>query len=279
MTVAIVTDSTAALPADVAEAHGVTVVPIWVTIGGRPYRDGGISQEELLERFDEGISTAGPSPGEFAEAIASADDGDGALVVTVSGAFSATVRSATVAAARFDGRARVVDTRTVAAAQGLVALAAGRAARDGASLQEAERAAAGAIEDVELVATLDTLEYLVRSGRVPGVAGWVGRRTRLRPVVQFVDGGIRPLRPAFSRDAALDRLVTRWRRSRADGARLHIAALHALDEATARRLLEDVVAEAPAETSFVSEFGAAMAAYTGPGVIGLAWRWESDAGA
>ena len=276
MTVAIITDSTAALPSDVAKSHGVTVVPIWVTVGGRPFKDGAISQDELVARFDEGISTSGPSPGELAEAIEDGATGDGALVLTVSGAFSATVQAARVAAASFGDAVRVVDTRSVAAAQALVVLEAARAARDGASLVEVERRALCAIEAVDLVATLDSLEYLVRSGRIPGVAGWVGARAHLRPVVQFARGGITPLRPAFSRDASIERVLTRWRRSRVDRARLHVAALHAMDETAARSLLDAVVSEVEPATAFVSELGAAMVAYTGPGVVGLAWHWEPD---
>lgn len=276
MTVAVLTDSTAALPAEVAEDRGITVVPIWVVVGGVPYRDGEISQTELLERFDEGISTSGPSPGEFEEALASAMGRDGAVLLTVSGNFSATIRAARVGAARFGEKVRVVDTRTVAAAQALVVLAAADAARRGGSLDDVERATLRSTREVELVATLDTLDYLVRSGRIPGVAGWVGARARVRPVVELADGRIRPLRPAFSRAASLDRVVARWKRSRRGNSRLHVAALHALDETTARSLQARVRAEVEPATSFLAEFGAAMVAYTGPGVVGLAWRWEPD---
>jgi DegV family protein with EDD domain len=279
MTVAVVTDSTAALPPEVAKEHGVTVVPIWLTIGGRPYQDGTISQQELLDRFDEGISTSGPSPGQFAEAIESSMGDDGAVVLTVSGNFSATPRAARVAAAGFGELVVVVDTEMVASAQALVVLAAARAAAAGASLADVEGAARAAIGRVDLVATLDTLEYLVRSGRIPGVAGWVGQRARLRPVVEFNQGRIRPLRPAFSRDASVDRVFARWRRSRREGESLHVAALHSMDEEAARRLLERVQEEARPQSSFISEFGAVMVAYTGPGVVGLAWHWEPHDGA
>ncbi|HZB75446.1 MAG TPA: DegV family protein, partial [Solirubrobacteraceae bacterium] len=69
MTVTIVTDSAAALPADLVERHRITVVPMWLTIGGESVREGERPLSELLG--DERVSTSGPAPGEFEEAIAS----------------------------------------------------------------------------------------------------------------------------------------------------------------------------------------------------------------
>ncbi|MDQ3877100.1 MAG: DegV family protein [Actinomycetota bacterium] len=276
MTVAVLSDSTAAIPPDIAAEYGITVVPIWLTVGGRAYQDGTLDQEELIARFDEGISTSGPSAGEFEDAISSVLADDGAVLLTVSGDFSATVRAARVAAGAFDGKVRVVDTKMVAAAQALVVMAAAAAAKAGCTLDEVEAAADRAIGEARLVATLDTLDYLVKSGRIPGVAGWVGKRAGLRPLVEFSGGKIHPLRPAFSRDAALTRVIARWKKSQDGDGRLHVAALHSMDEESARRLLDEVRSRVEPETAFLSEFGPAMVAYTGPGVVGLAWRWERD---
>ena len=85
---------------------------------------------------------------------------------------------------------------------------------------------------VRLVATLSSLDHLVRSGRVPGVAGWAGRRLGINPLFEFRGGKVLRLRPALSQEGALDRIVAMVRRSRPDEAgaepRLHVAALHAL---------------------------------------------------
>jgi fatty acid-binding protein DegV len=95
----------------------------------------------------------------------------------------------------------------------------------------------------------------VRSGRVPGIAGWAGRRLGINPLFEFRGGKVRRLRPALSQEAALDRIVGFVRRSRIEGARLHVAALHALAVDIARELLERVSSEAEPATSFVDEFG------------------------
>ena len=147
LSVAIVTDGACSLPAEMARERGVTVVPMWVTIGGRQYRDTEVSIEDLIGETVDGVSTSGPAPGELARAVEMADDGDGALVLTVSRKMSAVYDAARLASQLLVGRSvAVLDTGTAAGAQGLVVLAAAKAARAGqplsAVLAAAERAAA-----------------------------------------------------------------------------------------------------------------------------------------
>jgi fatty acid-binding protein DegV len=116
----------------------------------------------------------------------------------------------------------------------------------------------------------------VRSGRVPNLAGWAGRRLGIAPLFEFRDGGAHPMRPALGADAAIDRIVAQWHRSRIEGAGLHVAALHAHAPETGRRLLDAVVAEVEPVTAFVASFGTVMVVHTGPGLAGLAWWWEPN---
>ncbi len=273
MSVAIVTDTAAALPAELVDRHGITVVPMWLTLAGRNVRDDELSIEEVL-RYDE-VSTSGPSPGEFADAISSRLTDDGVLVLTIAATMSSTFGAAQTGAASVDGKVAVLDTSTAAGAQGLVVLAAARAVEAGGSLEEVQAAAAKAIDAVRLVAMVSDLDHLVRSGRVPEIAGWAGRRLGIRPLFEFLDGKPHRLRPAFSVDAAKDRMVAMLRRSRVPGARLHVAALHAQAPDEARELLSRVEAEQSPTTSFVGRFGTVMVAHTGPGLAGLAWWWET----
>ena len=109
---------------------------------------------------------------------------------------------------------------------------------------------------------------------MPNVAALAGRWVGLRPLFEFREGRARPLRPAFSREAALDRIVASWRVSRIDGARLHVAALHAQAEEEAKRLLEAVAGDVEPATAFVAAFSSVMVVHTGLGLVGLAWWWE-----
>ncbi len=275
MTVAVVTDSAAALPPELAARDNVTVVPMWLTVRGEAELEGTRGLEELV--VEEQVTTSAPTPGEFEHAVKEALSGsDGVVVLTIAGSMSATYQAAVVAGDAVGGPVRVVDTATAGGAEALVVLAAAHAAALGASLDEVADAARHVIARVRLIATVPTLDHLVRSGRVPGLAGWAGNRLGINPLFEFRGGKVRRLRPALSREAALDRIVGLVHRSRVPGARLHVAALHALALDVAEELLARVAtAEAPTE-SFIGEFGPVMVVHVGPGLAGLAWWWDDQ---
>lgn len=277
MSVAVITDSAAALPPELAAECRVSIVPMWLTVRGEAELEGTRALEDLV--VEDQVTTSAPTPGEFEQAI---KDGlrrsEGVVVLTIAGSMSATFQSAVVAGESVGGPVRVVDTATAGGAEALVVLAAARAAAAGAGLDEVDAAARHVIDRVRLVASVPTLDHLVRSGRVPGLAGWAGNRLGINPLFEFRGGKVRRLRPALSRDAALDRLVGLVRRSTVPGARLHVAALHALAVDVAHDLLARVTAGLEPATAFVGEFGPVMVVHTGPGLAGLAWWWEDPAG-
>ena len=273
MTIAVVTDSAAALPAELAVRHDVTVVPMWLTVRGVAELEGTRSLDDLVREPD--VTTSAPTPGEFEQAIKDRlRRSDGVLVLTIAGSMSATYDAARLAGESVGGPVRVVETATAGGAEARAVFAAAEAAAAGAGLDDVERAARHVIERVRLVATLPTLDHLVRSGRVPGLAGWAGNRLGINPLFEFRVGKVRRLRPALSRDAALDRMVALLRRSRVPGARLHVAALHALALDVAADLLARVRERDDPVAAFIGEFGPVMVVHTGPGLAGLAWWWD-----
>jgi len=271
MPVAVVTDSAAALPADVARDRSISVVPMWLTFDGTAVREGDVSLADMLTHPD--VKTAGPSPGEFAEVVEDQMTADGVVVLTIASEMSSTHEAAVLGAEAAGGNVRVVDTRTAAGAEALVVLAAADAAARGASIDEVVAAAERAIPEMRLVATLPSLEHLVRGGRVPNIAGWAGNVLGIAPLFEFRNGRARPLRPALGTEVAYDRIISRWRRDRVPGAALHVAALHANAAIDAQRLLDRVRETTEPEIAFVGQFGNVMVAHTGPGLVGLAWRW------
>ena len=273
MAVSIVTDSAAALPSEMAAEHDVTVVPMWLTIGDESLHDGERALGELLG--DARVTTSAPAPGEFEDAIRKRNDADGVLVLTIDSEMSGTYNAAALAAETVGGPVRVVDTRTAAGAEALIVLAAAAVAEAGGDLDTVEQAARRVVDEVRLVATVPTLDHLVRSGRVPGIAGWAGRRLNINPLFEFRGGKVHRLRPAIGQPAALDRIIGRFTRSKVDGARLHVTAVHALAADEANELLQRVEAEYTPATAFVGEFSSVMVVHTGPGLVGLAWWWET----
>lgn len=276
------TDSACSLPADLVEANGVTVVPMWVAIGGRQYRDGELSLAEVLSRVGEGLSTSGPAPGELAKAAREADRGEGVAILTLSREMSGVYQSARLATELLEGEnVAVVDTGTAAGAEGLVVLAAAGAAQQGRPLGSVIEEAGRAAGRVRLLATLPSLDYIARSGRVPGAAAWGTRWLGLNPIFEFRHGKARPLRPARGSRVARQRIVDIWAREIARegsrGAALHVAALHAAEPEVAEQLLAEVRRRYEPATAFVGSFSPVMVAHTGPGLVGLAWWWEAPA--
>src|SRR5438270_7297217 len=192
MTVTVVTDSAASIPAELVDQLGIVVVPMSVIIGDTVYPDGQLGLDEVMARVDEGISTSGTNPGEFLQAIEPLD-GD-VVVLTISAQMSSTYEAARTAANMTGGKARVVDTRTAAGGQGLVVLAAAEAAARGEPVDSVVATAERVSKLVPLVATVEDLERLIASGRVPGVAAPANRWLGMQPLFEFRSGGARPLR-------------------------------------------------------------------------------------
>lgn len=278
MTVAVVVDSAASLPAALAHEHGILIVPMALVIDDEARLDTSVPMPELLAHLASGhVTTSAPAPGAFAAAIEQARRvADDVLVLTVSAEMSSSHSSAGLAATLDLGSVRVVDTRTAAGGEGLVALAAARRALAGADIEEVEASARTVIEQVRLVATLDDLEHLVRSGRVPNLARRAASAFDVRPLFEFRAGAAHALTPAHGERMASHRMVERCLADRpADQpARLHLAVLDAQAGDRAQRLLDDVLTQAPDTDWFIGSFGPVMIVHVGPGVCGLAWWWE-----
>lgn len=273
--VAVVTDSAASLPPGTVEELDLSVVPMTIAIGDGVNADGELEPEEVVRRAaHRRATTSAPSPGAYLEAFERLA-GRPVVVATVARDMSASYASA-VAAARYvgAGRVAVVDTETAAGGQGLVVIAAARAARAGNDLDAVVAAASDVAARVHLLAYLDRLDYLARSGRVPGIAAHAGRSLGMRAMFELSNGHVRPRVPARTVEGAVARIAAACRAGARPGARLHGVVLHADAPAASESLLAAVRRlGADAEVGMTS-FSAAMVAHTGPGLAGLAWWWE-----
>jgi DegV family protein with EDD domain len=274
VTVAVVTDSAAALPRALQSELDVTVVPILLTIDGEEVADDALDPADLLTAGT--LSTAAPGPGAFARAVRERQGPDGVLVVTLSSRLSGCHQAAVLGAREVEGPTIVVDTANAAGGQALAVHAAVSAARRGASLSEVAAAARRVAARVRLMGVLGSLDQLVRSGRIPAVAGRAGDRLGVRPLFDVHDGRIRRLLPSRSTSGAHRRILEQWRQSRPPEVRaLHVAAVHAGAPDDARSLLVAVADEREPATAFIGGFGGALVAAAGVGVSGLAWWWET----
>jgi DegV family protein with EDD domain len=221
-------------------------------------------------------TTAAPSPGSYAEAIAKAGQGvESVVVITVSRQFSAMFDAASQGAAiareQTNGLdVQVLDSGAAAMAQGFVVLAAARAAADGASVEEALHAAQTVMPHVQLLVVLDTLFYLGRTGRVPKLVIWAASPLRLKPVVEFRDGSYRPVAMVRTMPRATERLFQVLER-RVQGKDLHCCVQHTNVPDAAEALAARVRDVLQPKELFVREFTQVMGVHTGPGLLGFSF--------
>lgn len=272
----VVTDSACDLTAELAEAAGITVVPLTIRFG----------DEELLDRRDLSPTefwarcktspalpeTAAPSPGAFGAAFeaAAAAGASGVLCLNLSSGVSATYQSARAGAeaAGVGIPVRVLDTLSLTMGEGLMCLAAAEAAAAGASLDELEALVGGLITRTRVYGVLATLDHLQRGGRIGGAQALLGSLLSIKPVVQVKDGLVAEESKQRTRRRSLEYLANKVR---ADGPLERLAvcsgAAEDLDDFVA--MLEGVESAHP---MVLTELGPVVGTHAGPGTIGVCYQ-------
>jgi len=276
MSVAVVTDSTAYLPADLAVRYGIEVVPLYVVLAGRSGREGSdVTSAEVarsLAARGGHVTTSRPTPGDFVAVYRRLLDGGADQLVSVhlSGELSGTWDAARVAAAQVgEHLVTVLDSRSAAMGSGFAVLAAARAAEAGASAEEVAAAARGTAAATRTFFVVDTLEHLRRGGRIGSAAALLGSALAMKPVLHVTDGQVVALEKVRTSARALNRLVQRAAEVAGDRP-VAVAVHHLAAPDRAQRLADQLSAQLPAVTElFVSELGAAVGAHVGPGAVGV----------
>lgn len=275
MKLGIVTDSTADLPDYLIEQHEIKVVPTILVLEGKEYADGiGISREEFYTRLPSlqtPATTAAPSIGDFAtpyETLLS-NGCDRVLSIHVSGKLSGVVNVARRAAQEFADRVTCVDSGSLSMGIGFQVLAAAEAADLG--LAAALQAIESTQRRTKVIAALDTMEFLRRSGRVPAVVANIGGLLSIKPVVELRDGEVKPMAVIRTVSQADEKTLAELL---AVGEMERLAIMHTNAEARARHLLNGIMQEksrmsVPREVLFVN-VTAVIGTHLGPNAIGFA---------
>ena len=267
--VAVVTDSTADLPLEVLDRYGITAVPLNVAIDGQTWLDGQLSQAEFFERMNAAESlptTSQPSVGAFVDVYTEElKRAEHIVSVHISNDLSGTVDSARQAAERFAGAVTVFDSRNLSGALGFQAVEAARVAQAGETVERVIETAKRARDRVEMIVGLDSLDNLVKGGRVGRVAGFVGGMLNLRVTLTVEDGSFIPVARVRGAKAALAHTLD-WVEDRMGGAkRAAFCVLHAMAPDRATRLEELIRERFDVSELRVVETGAVIAAHTGTG--------------
>ncbi|HET7430627.1 MAG TPA: DegV family protein [Nocardioides sp.] len=272
----VVTDSTASLPAEVAQARGIVVVPLQVVIGATVYDEGpdGATPEMVAEALKEfrPVSTSRPSPAHLLETYreAAADGATAILSVHLSAEMSGTHESALLAARDAPVPVTVVDTRQVGVATGYAALTAADVLEAGASVAEAAEAARSRADAATALFYVDTLEYLRRGGRIGAAAALLGGALSVKPLLKIQDGRVANLERVRTTSRALSRLEDLVVEAAGDRpVDLCVSHLANPDRAAdlAARLGERLAANLDRRAVWCGELGAVLGAHVGPGMV------------
>ncbi len=281
--VGIVTDSLACLTKEIVEQYGIKIVPLNIQFNGKVYRDWvDMTPTEAYELFlkdPESWGSSAPSPMDFLEAYREiSHQAKNILCITASSKLSTTHNVAQIAKEQAEAELpqlsiKVLDSLTVTAAQGFVALAAAQAAAEEKDPDEVAKAAEKVKGKVSLVALLDTVRYVYRSGRIPRIAARAGSILNIKPIFTISSGVVRTIGLVRSKEHGIARLL-KIVKNKVGQSPVHVAVMHAYALDEAKKLKERVASELNCQEIWLTEFSPLMGYACGTGTLGLAFYKE-----
>lgn len=274
MKIGIVTDSTSDLPAYLVEEHNIQVVPTILILEGKEYADGiGITREEFYTRLPAlrtPPTTAAPSIGDFTAPYETlfSQGCDHILSIHAASQLTNIINVARQAAKGFPDKVTCVDSGSLTLGLGFQVLAAAEEAELG--LKPALEAIASTRKRLQVSAALDTMEYLRRSGRVPGAVATLGGLLSIKPMIELIDGEVKAIGAVRTTKQADERILNFLLKQ---GELQRLAIMHTNAEPRARKLLNEMMSRVrqsvPRDILFVN-VTAVIGTHLGPNGLGFA---------
>jgi DegV family protein with EDD domain len=267
---AVVTDSTADIPVEMAAARNVAVVPLTVSFGAENFLDGELTQQQFFDRMKASPklpTTSQPSVGAFVEvyekALATAEE---VLSVHISSRLSGTIESARTAAEQFAGKVHVYDSKNLSWGLAFQVMEAAKAATEGLSVAAALERVERVRDRVKIIVGLDKLDNLAKGGRIGRVSAFLGSFLDLKVTLTVdSDGAFTPVARTRGEKAALKHTLD-WVAEHMGNAKSGAFAVgHALSESRAHDLADAIKQRFDASEMVVYETGIVIATHTGTG--------------
>lgn len=279
MNVKLISDSASDMTQLEAKEQGVIILPLKTVIDGVEYLDGvTITTEEFYEKLEtckELPTTSQISPAEFEDALRPiVESGEEAVIITLAGKLSGTAQSAAIAAAEVGGNVWVVDSGNVTIGQNILLRYAVRLRDQGLTGREIAEELERVKSRICLLARVDTLEYLVRGGRLSKTAGFAGTLLNIKPVLCVEDGEIKVLGKARGSQQS-NNMLTEFikKKGDVDFSMPVILAYSGTDNALLKGYIENSRAlwENHLDSLPITMIGSTISTHAGPGAIGVAF--------
>ncbi|WP_244094238.1 DegV family protein [Jeotgalibacillus salarius] len=270
----IVTDTTSDLTNDEIEKYGITVVPLTLLIDGESYLDRfEISPSEFMKKMansKELPKSSQPSAGAFKEVYDQlSEDGSEVISIHMTGKMSGTVRSAESAAELTDTKVTVIDSGFISRALSYQVLEAAEAAAQGKSVEEILEIVKKVKENSSLYVVVDTLDNLVKGGRIGKGRAFLGSLLNIKPIASLAGGEYTPVSKARNHTQVAKYLSSQYEQETQGKIVKEVSIVHA----DGMPLVEKVKSKI-SQDPFVSETTPVISTHTGKGAIGFMFYFE-----
>lgn len=274
---AVVLDSTADLPEPEGRHPNWRLVPLYVRFGEETLRDHvDLTPADFYRRLratDLQPSSSQPTPGDFEAKFQALARYERIFCVVVSAKVSGTHESARLAAESVGGgKVRVIDSASASAGEVILAEGIQRRLERGTDDEEIDAFVERFRREADLLFTVDTLDYLVRGGRIGKAAGLAGQLLNVKPILTIRDGEVQPVKRVRGRAKAFAEFEAALLETTEDDPAWHVAVAHADAEADAQRVVDMIEQVRPhVSVDIVTTLGPVVGAHAGPGTLGLFW--------
>jgi len=277
--IAVVTDSTAYIPAQALGDLDIPIIPLWLIWGDERFRDGvDIDPPTFYRRLREAKTlptTSQPSAGEFVDffrRVAAENDTDTIVGAYISSGLSGTVASAQAAKAQVpELDITIIDSFFTTMGLGFIVLAAARAAAAGGSLEEVVAAAEGTRDRMNVLFAVDTLEYLHRGGRIGGGKRFLGTALKIKPLLHLEDGRIEALTQVRTKRKAIAQMLDIVEERLGGRQMAEVSILDADSPEEGKAVAEQVKERFGISTVYCAMVSPAIGTHVGPGTIGISF--------
>ncbi|ACT02573.1 DegV family protein [Paenibacillus sp. JDR-2] len=274
----IVTDSTTDLPKELLDQHEVEVIPLSVYVDGETYEDNvtifPLDFIRKMKMASELPKTSQPAVGVFLDTYDRfGKNGDTIISIHMTSGLSGTFASASAAAEMSDSKVIVIDSQMISQALGFQVIEAAKLAREGHTVQQIKTRLKSMLENTSLLVVVDTLENLVKGGRIGKAKGWISSVLSIKPIAMLQEGVYTPITKVRTSSQIIKSLMERFKSDTEGKEITEIGISHADNLSLAERLREEI-SRITATPVRIRPATPVITTHTGPGAIGFMYCAE-----